>query len=124
MSTQLTAGLRNTVEQFTQYRAREVWGIRVSPWKLHALKNSHVFRRWDDPVNAPEGTEIPTLHTLEKRLNVNFLFPDEVDRPSWDSLAVRNMPNISKEYLVKIRGVQAQLSAAINELEASPFFDF
>jgi hypothetical protein len=119
MSAQLTAGLRNTVEQFTQYRQREVWGMRVSPWKLHALKNSHIFRRWDDPINVPEGTEIPTLHTVEKRLNVNFLFPDEVDRPSWDSTPVRNVANVKKDYLVKIRGAQAQLPAAINELEAS-----
>lgn len=117
MSPQLTAGLRNTVEEFTQYRAREVWGMRVSPWKLHALKNSHVFRRWDDPVNIPEGSEMPSLHTIEKRLGVNFLFPDETDRPSWDTLPVRNVPNLAKEYLVKIRGSQAQLAAALNELE-------
>jgi len=118
MSAQLAAGLRNTVEQFTQYRAREVWGTRVAPWRLHALKNSHIFRQWDDPVNVPEGTEIPTLRTVEERLDAAFLFPDEVDRPSWDSTPVRNVTNVEKDYLVKIRGEQAQLPAAISELEA------
>lgn len=117
MSPQLTAGLRNTVEQFTQYRAREVWGLRVSPWKLHALKNSHIFRRWDDPANVPEGTEMPSLHTVEKRLGVSYLFPDETDRPSWDTLPVRNVTNLAKEYMVKIRGSQAQLTAAMTEIE-------
>lgn len=117
MSAQLTAGLRNTVEQFTQYRAREVWGLRVSPWKLHALKNSHVFRRWDDPVNFPEGSEMPSLHTIEKRLGINYLFPDETDRPSWDTLPVRNVTNLAKEYMVKIRGSQAQLTAGMTEIE-------
>ena len=56
---------------------------------------------------------------MEKRLNVNFLFPDEVDRPSWDSTPVRNVTNVKKDYLVKIRGAQSQMPAAISELEAS-----
>jgi hypothetical protein len=124
MSTQLTTGLRNTVKQFTQCGERQVWGMRVSPWKLHALKNSHIFRRWDDPVNVPEGTEIPALYIVGKCFNVNLLFPDEVHRPSWDSFPVRNAPNLSKEHIVKIRGAQAQLPAVISELEVSLFLCF
>jgi hypothetical protein len=93
--------------------------MRVVSWKLHALKDSHIFRRWDDPINVPEGTEIPTLYTVEKRLNVNFLFPDEVDRLWWDSTPVRNVTNVKKDYFVKIRGAKAQLPAAISELGAS-----
>lgn len=117
LSDQLTAGLRDTVAQFTTYRAREVWGMRVSPWKVHAIKHSHVFRRWDDPADTTgEGIPIPSLHTVEKGLGVTFLFHDD-ERPSWDSMPVRNVTNLSKEHMVKIRGSQAQLPAAMQELE-------
>lgn len=118
MSPSLTSGLRKTVEEFTTYRQREVWAARVSPWKIHAVKNSHIFRRWDDPVNAPEGSEIPSLHTLEKRLAVSFLFPDD-PRPGWDSQPIRNATNLQKEYTVKIRGSQAQMPTVLGEIEVS-----
>src|ERR1700712_6008763 len=119
MTTQLTVGLRETINQFTTYRAREVWAMRISPWKMHAVKNSHIFRRWEDPVNAPDGTEITSIHSIEKRLGVNIVFPDESDRPSWDNWPVRTGSNIAKEQMVKIRGSQAQLPNAIQELEVS-----
>jgi hypothetical protein len=122
MSKALTEGLKKTVDEFTTYRARDVWGMRASPWKLHALRNSHIFRRYDDPVNSPEGSEIVDLHTIEKRLHVNFLFPDDKDRPPWDTIALRNVTNIPKEYTVKIRGSQAQIPAAIAELEVGSLF--
>ena len=128
MSNALREGLAREVDEFMHNRMREVWGLRVPSWRVHALRNSHIFRRYEDPAKVPmghpnEGTAMLPLHTLEKRLGVQVAWPDQ-PRPSWDNQPVKNMPSprpgdTTEVPLTKLRGSQAQLPTLIAELEVT-----
>ncbi|KAF8308512.1 hypothetical protein DL93DRAFT_2118865, partial [Clavulina sp. PMI_390] len=115
----LMEGLREAVDHHNSHRTKVVWGTKVSPWKQHAIKNSHLFRRWDDLKNFPNGAEMRSLHDLERRLGVRFLFPDETKRPAWDKEMMARGPSdaTAKDSVLKVRGPPAQLKIAIDDIE-------
>jgi hypothetical protein len=128
MSEALKEGLTREVDEFMHNRMREVWALRVPSWRVHALRNSHIFRRYDGPMKVPdgqpnEGIAMVPLHTLEKRLAVQIAWPD-LPRPSWDNQPIKNMPSprpgdVAEIPLTKLRGSQAQLPSIMTELEVT-----
>ena len=121
MSNALREGLTREVEEFMQNRMREIWAIRIPIWRVHALRNSHIFKKYDE--KNPDGVQMPAITGLEKRFGVQVAFPDS-KRPAWDQQPVKNTPSPrpgdAETQFTKLRGSQAQLPLMVAELEVLP----
>ena len=119
MSNALREGLTREVEEFMQNRMREIWAMRIPIWRVHALRNSQMFKKYDE--KNPDGVQMTSIAILEKRFGVQIAFPDS-KRPAWDQQPVKNTPSprpgeTAETQFTKLRGSQAQLPLMVAELE-------